>query len=244
MARICVFCGGTPATREHAWPKWLVSLFPAQPIQAARTGASPHLYTSDSIELAVRVVCEECNNGWMSALENRAAGTLSRMIRGQSTPLDPPAQLAVAAWAVKTAMVMEHTLGLTREELFWTDEDRRTFREPPHVPPGETVVRIGGYGGTRLAYVMGGLRPVAPLGSGGKSAPGTLATLVAGRLVLQVESDRYEAVTGRKGWCWPPLHAGQTEWIYPIQHQLVTFPPGPLLNDATLDVFAGGSASP
>ena len=57
--------------------------------------------------LAVRCVCRECNNGWMSQLEVQAQRFLQPMLLGVHCGLDVAGQSTIALWSVKTAMVLD-----------------------------------------------------------------------------------------------------------------------------------------
>lgn len=48
---------------------------------------------------AVRCVCQKCNNGWMSELENEIKPVLAPMINGYRTLLTPDEQMTLARWA-------------------------------------------------------------------------------------------------------------------------------------------------
>jgi hypothetical protein len=124
MARQCIFCGGVPVTREHAWPEWILRRFDATGV-IVRTGPKPLTFsTKPSIEITVQCICEPCNTDWMSDLETTAQRWLEPMIDGASVRLDSAAQLTVASWATKTVMVFEHTLSLPDEDIFWRQEER------------------------------------------------------------------------------------------------------------------------
>ena len=95
-----------------------------------------------------------CNNGWMSRIENATKELLIPVVEGQATNLDRDAQRRVATWAVKTAMLVEHTLP---PEFYWTDDERKSFSVEPHPIPGdEPVVRIAAYDGTGLMFAKAG----------------------------------------------------------------------------------------
>src|SRR5438876_11046248 len=85
--RPCVFCGRlVPLTREHLWSKQLGEILPD-------IGPGEHIFglTGDPdawfiqhrppFSRAVKIVCADCNNGWMSRLEKRARPLLEPMIR-------------------------------------------------------------------------------------------------------------------------------------------------------------------
>ena len=175
----------------------------------------------------------------MSSLENLAKPLLVPMINGTETMLDLEAQRILSAWATKPAIAFEHTLSLPNSIIYWSRVEREQFRIPPHTLPGkETVVRIAAYDGVRLAYGKAGREDLVTIAGRDAAASGTRATLTVGKLVLQVEADRWEETTGRTGWRWPPRFSSSAEWIWPSQRAEVRWPPAPALNDAAVDAFA------
>ncbi len=66
-----------------------------------------HLEAGDPT-LTARVVCQACNNGWMSGIDRAAAEALKPLIQGRSTvSLNGDAQAAVAAWIYKSALTFD-----------------------------------------------------------------------------------------------------------------------------------------
>lgn len=61
-------------------------------------------------------VCEECNNGWMSALETEAMPILKPLIDGTTSLLSiaDDERAIVAKWATKTAYVISHAAPLKK----------------------------------------------------------------------------------------------------------------------------------
>ena len=55
--------------------------------------------------LTVRAVCAECNNGWMSRLEEEAKPYLESMILGNGRTYHGTGRTLIATWFVKTALV-------------------------------------------------------------------------------------------------------------------------------------------
>jgi hypothetical protein len=116
--RHCIFCRSTGnLTREHVFPGWLQRR--VRPLDATQknpiyrgthlsslgmrksvrqAGANSHTYSA---------VCAECNNGWMSELEQQFAVLLDRMI----LKLDPltfskKESRTIALWVTKTCILM------------------------------------------------------------------------------------------------------------------------------------------
>jgi hypothetical protein len=77
------------------------------PMQTERYGVSLPSWSTYQPKLTVKCVCEQCNNGWMSRLENRVRPHLEPLLTGQPRVLDAEAQTTISTWAVKTAMVLE-----------------------------------------------------------------------------------------------------------------------------------------
>src|SRR5689334_18116997 len=107
--RLCIFCGQSGCSLEHAFPDWLL-----KNVQRGRPIAFHGALPERNIQLAgpnaavrVRAVCKTCNNGWMSNLEKAAKPSLAAMLNDISIGLDHAEQTLVATWAMKTAMVFE-----------------------------------------------------------------------------------------------------------------------------------------
>lgn len=124
MARRCVFCGGTPLTREHVIPQWLTDVLPEQerfrgqdqqivlsPPGAARSLILlPHRRMREPFNaVTVKAVCRTCNSGWMNDIEVQARPYLTRLIDGQCLELNRVEITALATWVFKTALMAQLT---------------------------------------------------------------------------------------------------------------------------------------
>lgn len=113
MARSCVFCGGTPVTNEHVYPRWLAQGFPEVPpteraiMVSYSDQGSPRRHSGRVFTAQVKAVCEPCNSGWMSALEGRVQPYLLPMIKGEIVELPPDVQEVLATWTLKTALMCQ-----------------------------------------------------------------------------------------------------------------------------------------
>jgi hypothetical protein len=110
MAFACAFCGSTtrPRGREHVFPDWLTTIgLESSPVEyyVGWLNRTPRRWTSAPFTARVRAVCDTCNNGWMSELENAARLVLTSLILGESPELSADDQRLIAAWACKTAFV-------------------------------------------------------------------------------------------------------------------------------------------
>jgi hypothetical protein len=134
----CVFCGkDRKLSKEHYFPKWLSAYLPGdQPywvLEQDRFGEHPFEIRrpSKKLEFTVRVVCETCNNGWMSQMEAQTKPLLEELLTSTTIrPLTKKEQLSIARWATKTAMMID----FTQEEPLVPEADRRGFGRYRSVP--------------------------------------------------------------------------------------------------------------
>ncbi len=143
----CVFCGGSPLTREHVWPQWLRKFSgPAAFIE--RRGASQEPFkrnvlrqdingeyvevdeargnrTPNLHEVQVKCVCASCNNGWMAKMETAVAKHLQPMAELKSQTLSNQTKTLLAAWAYKCFLMYDQHLP-PRDRVF-TAKDLSTF---------------------------------------------------------------------------------------------------------------------
>ena len=117
----CLACGPTsnPASKEHVFSKWLLKeleLLDA-PIALYRTlpdGSSTQVRVPIRLDsFRLNRVCELCNNGWMSQLEDAVKPILLRLIRGEGTlaALVEEERQILAKWAGKTAIIESYAVG-------------------------------------------------------------------------------------------------------------------------------------
>jgi hypothetical protein len=109
----CIFCkSNKKITQEHVIPKWLAkkltegmdSDFTAEILAS---DGKKKTYSIKGLNQSSRTVCIDCNNGWMSDLEDRVQKRIGPMILdGERTDLDRDSRLWVAAWALKTAFML------------------------------------------------------------------------------------------------------------------------------------------
>ncbi|MET7351556.1 hypothetical protein [Streptomyces mirabilis] len=132
MARTCVFCGDSPLTNEHVLPQWLKSAFEPSMLPRVRfvkvtdTGARDHI--APLLNDQVKVVCANCNSGWMNDLEEGVRAFLPALIRGGLAILDPEEQHALTAWSLKTMLMYQHT-HRRADQVAIPPEDFKAFYE-------------------------------------------------------------------------------------------------------------------
>jgi hypothetical protein len=109
-----VFCGADDRrlSDEHVFADWITDVagFRGKPVShyLDRYDGTVVEFRREPFQSKVKVVCEPCNNGWMSGLETRTKPVLGPMIIGQEQMLRTRDQRLLAFWAVKTALMVEH----------------------------------------------------------------------------------------------------------------------------------------
>lgn len=154
----CIFCGQTGGiSREHIFALWLKEFFPRDQNTKHRFA---HVAWLDEIDprnpnelrevrqghvgsKKLRIVCQKCNNGWMSALEEKVKSSLPALIVGNRANIVPSGQTLLAAWACKTAMVADH-VDPNRSAI---GQEERTWLMNKLCPPANWYVWIGAYYG-------------------------------------------------------------------------------------------------
>lgn len=241
MPRECVFCGGTPTTREHIFPAWAARLVgEAVPVThsklSERQGELPDSRTwlQPPFTQTVRVVCARCNNGWMSRLESEAEQILRPMLTGFGRRMHRPAQEALASWALKTAIVSQYTH--TRSGTLFGEQASHALQAGGL--PDALKIWLTSYGGSNagLAHVFGidlddRQRPDRPT----RDAFG--ATLVIGPVVLTLLGATDPSVVD--GVRLNRLIAPVTQ-IWPQVSRSFVWRPTPALTDDALVALADG----
>ena len=119
MALVCVYCNGEDSSKEHVWPRWIrkhasevmgISAPNTQQYAGAQEshGVIPNRSTerlgNSRLSMTINRVCEDCNTGWLSDLEEGVKPILRPMIEGKARPLTPTDQAVLITWATKTAL--------------------------------------------------------------------------------------------------------------------------------------------
>jgi hypothetical protein len=85
MRKICIFCqrDDRKITKEHIFPDWLSKMF-GDEVTGRNEGVNANgsimfNYESKIFQQTVNSVCQDCNNGWMSEIENAAKPILVKI---------------------------------------------------------------------------------------------------------------------------------------------------------------------
>jgi hypothetical protein len=247
--RACAFCGHLrPLTKEHIWPDWLRGVFPSLETPAHIFGVvgdkdSWYYQKRPAFSRRAKIVCGECNNGWMSRLEMTAAPLITPMLTGErKVALNLGEQATVAFWIVKTAMTMQLSHPTRRPDAIPDDQYRFVFGEQR--PPDTCQVWIG-------ACSHEDRPPNVPLAQVGRCRIGPLirfrpvdiapdeptrrayvATMSIGNLAMQVFGHQYPTSQVQLRYpdlagsaliqIWPAL-ATDAEWPGPVAIDYPTF---------------------
>lgn len=93
--KTCAFCPTVATlTGEHLFSDWTNRLYPSKRYaihQRGETGDIIRTWKATSIDIKAKVVCNHCNNGWMSDLENNYARPVmtEMIVNGKRCSLQP-----------------------------------------------------------------------------------------------------------------------------------------------------------
>jgi hypothetical protein len=162
--RRCIFCGGTPISKEHIFPKWMRDYLPAP---TSSTGGTHHMVNfslrdpdgrlyklipdrrgpltlkGDHRSRGLRVVCKKCNEDWMSTLQRLAKPILEPMLLGNIGICSPEEKKIISSWATMLTMVYEFA---DERTISISMEDRRQFKENQK-PPKNFFIWLGKFSG-------------------------------------------------------------------------------------------------
>lgn len=245
---ICVFCNqANKPGREHILAEWISREFPdgvwtVTNLKAAVvTPDKPELIREFKVHKSFGIItrrpCGQCNNGWMSRLEQRVQPLLRPMIHGNSTTLSLDQQRLIMRWLVKTAMAIELSHGKSHETYF-TQAERHALMRSAFIPYPALgfLARYHGAHDVACREVPLPFEVVAPNRDDPVLINGYSVTVVIRQLIIQFLTLR-----------WPPgfkpdaLHVRSSFdtavlQVWPVTGD-VTWPPARCLDDTTFDSF-------
>lgn len=132
--RKCLFCGNGKLSDEHIWSQWSRELLPDSDGYIERSnrnrGGKPvdHRIIRDAqgsiTNKRLKRVCKDCNNGWMSRLEEESRATVTALILGQSTYLARSARRPLINWIATKLIVLD---AFRDGEQAFTERERSEF---------------------------------------------------------------------------------------------------------------------
>jgi hypothetical protein len=143
MAEECAFCPSTAKlSGEHVWSDWMNKLVPGKKKFLNIIEGTD--WSSNTLNWKAKVVCEPCNNTWMSNIEEKHAKPAMADLIGDKLDILIPQSRAnsIALFAFKTTVVLEH-LSRRRTGRFFPREVRHRFRQTLDIPPSINMWMAG-----------------------------------------------------------------------------------------------------
>jgi hypothetical protein len=178
-------------------------------------------------QITVKSVCKVCNNGWMSDLEAKNIPVVGSMLIDLAIPLDRGMKELVAAWTIKTAMVLDSTRPKAAGNRFYSKDDCIAMRETLSIPR-HTRIWIGRIN-TKHLLGLGTDYRYLHRDTYDPEVVSTTTTIVVGHFVAQSITQRraknFESLE------MPPVEPKGTGWenyltqIWPIEREWVSWPP-------------------
>lgn len=243
----CAFCDNRNLTNEHVWPDWLrrAAPSPRQHLRVFRRRTdhtrggerTERQWDAPPYSTRVRVVCDTCNNGWMSQLEDAVSPLLGPMLHGNTKILDRERQALLAQWVFKTTAMLDFTYP---QERAIQDADLRWLYEH-RAPPPNVLIWVASYrGAERNSFyrhdVMHPLPPGAPRNIPEREHDAPLPPPVSYGVNLGVRHVAFQ-VFGTTDPHHRLAHAGQAlQWFEPLWpvRDAFTWPPAAQLDDQSL----------
>jgi hypothetical protein len=183
----CLFCENYANSKEDTLPLWLLKIIGKNDDMIKAIHGLPIKIQKGSAVLRIRTVCETCNNGWMSKLEEDTIPVLRPLLLDLSIPRSSEEQILLATWAMKTGMVLD---SIYKHVHFYQKDERQNLRENRTIPPG-TVIWIGRFfgNGKHAGLADFSLDVMPDL----KVAKGCVITFILGHVIFQILSVRCRA---------------------------------------------------
>jgi hypothetical protein len=224
MPNLCLFCDNNAGNREHLWPKWIHDRIDFGPLKMDRYKSQQIIIPNP--EITVKSVCARCNNGWMSSLEAKNIPIIGSMLNDLSITLDRDAQETVAAWVIKTAMMLDSTRPKAAGARFYRRDDCGKMRDSQTMPD-DTRVWIGRIDSKHLLGLGTDYRYLQP-DTNEPHGQSTITTLVAGHFVAQsITQRKFKKFTHLEMPVLYPKGDGWEEYvtqIWPIEREWIAWP--------------------
>jgi hypothetical protein len=249
----CIFCGlRRPGSEEDVISKWIRrALNPATEviIRAEPTGAVSRLqHLTVTLE---HMVCQECNNTWMSRLENRGVKPfLEPMLTGKhAVTLDETQQRDLAHWAVIKVLLMEHAMRQRRAHLrpavgYAPSDPELAWLYGNDDPPPRSRVWLGAFDARDRILVSTQSRLLTSAPTRGTAAPvaAHMTTLTIGHVLLQIFSTNFVLADAGSVPAYdanpPQPYAQALSRIWPIGRSRLQWPPSTHISPEVLDKAA------
>jgi hypothetical protein len=142
--KVCIFCQESgKLTKEHFWPEWFRPYVGTNESDKYLSevhggeGKNPAVVEKSNerpgnlITLKFRVVCQKCNNGWMSELERQVKDFFASVIGSEKVYIDEQLQNLLSKWIVMKVLVSEQSEEGTQVT---PKEDIKSFYDNGRIP--------------------------------------------------------------------------------------------------------------
>ncbi len=243
----CIFCDEPRSSAEHFWPEWMHTLLPRTPNphherwtvhqhpvrgedRRGRTNAQGGVQT-----IRIKVVCANCNRGWMSRLEERVKPIVSPLILGEPIALDHEQTTTIAKWVALKCIVAEHA---ARDCALTPEDDRKALRLQGTIP-NYFRIYVANHDGNECAYVrhshclaFDGPKPKPELPTGIVKNVQTI-TFYLGRIFVHMNACRTDDFELESSVLIPSLYNNSRIW--PPQHYEMVWPRNPIFSRKQVD---------
>jgi hypothetical protein len=231
--RECAFCpSAAKLSAEHIWSEWISAIQPGKKVfrRYDAEGQLVRSWVAEALDWTAKVVCEKCNNTWMSEIENvHAKPALADLITGKSAvPIDSKRARSIAFFCFKTTLVIDQIS--PSEPPFFRKAERYAFRTDLTIP---AIVNIwmanfipAGKGRVNSGYFKTSTSPADMIRS-------FVCTFAAGHFVFQLVAMR----STRRFLPLPGFEHLAVDF-YPRFESLVWPPPYGLANVAAFESFS------
>lgn len=150
QGRKCVFCEERAESKEHVIPAWVHQCFEGETLHhyTIRDNKTERNWSSKRPDFQARIVCIQCNTGWMHDLEETTRPILQPMIFGHGTQLRPSHQRILSLWIAKTALVMAAGRDVECAEQFGPAYE--SMYKHHDAPIAMWRIRLGTFGPSRM----------------------------------------------------------------------------------------------
>lgn len=240
--RLCVFCGGAvKMTNEHVWGRWLKQ-YVKQDMRKHSLGVSvvnrlgipneesSYIRAGDPLGSKVKVVCETCNNTWLSGIQDTAKPYLLPLIKGEPTVLGHDGQHVVATWATMATMTAEFLLRDPVDRVV-TQSERTVFMDT-RAPNSDWRIWLGRY--RRVRWLGQWVHTSIPVFDAAEVAKAEAAgrpqcnmqtsTFVVGELYVHVFSGAHADFVRDWHWKTAPRARAMLAPLWPPRHDFIAWP--------------------
>lgn len=140
--------------KSTCFPTWLRELFPpiAKDTHSFGETVSWPKYSfaekqGHSGTKQLKVVCSQCNSGWMSLIDHKVRPIVVPLLKGLSSSIDGPSQKKLATWLSTSTMVRDFSIA----GKSYVPQSHRDHVRNRSEPPEQWQVWIGSYWEPRVA---------------------------------------------------------------------------------------------